>query len=154
MEAPAAQGGPGKKKAQKDYGPGDGRTPGRTRGREDQGGGARRKRERNQGQIGPRIPSFCLAAASVFVGTVSTCIGWEQQDDALGGCDAEIPQFMFAFGDKHEKSNQPALQSSNGLDQANATQWTARPTKSPMFELLHQRPPTVFLDFVPSYQEA
>ena len=74
MEAPAAQGGPEKKKAQKDYDPGEGRTPGRTRGREDQEGGARRKRERNQGKIGPRIPSFCLAAASVFVRTVWKCI--------------------------------------------------------------------------------
>ena len=105
MEAPAAQGGPGKKKAQKDCDPGEGRTPGRTRGREDQGGGARRKRERNQGQIGPKHPSFCLAAASVFVGTVSTCIGWGKGRNALGGCDAEIPQIKFAFGDKHEAVN-------------------------------------------------
>ena len=48
MEAPAAQGGPGKKKAQKDCDPGEGRTPGRTRDREDQGEEARRKRERTR----------------------------------------------------------------------------------------------------------
>ena len=73
--------------------------------RKDQGEGARRKRERDQGQIGPKNLSFCLTAASVFVGTVSTCIGWGKGRNALGGCNAEIPQFKFAFGEKHEAVN-------------------------------------------------
>ena len=63
---------------------------------------------------------------------------WVPRDDALGECDAKKAQFAFAFSDRHDAVNNQECKAKTMA-------------KVPV---LHIRPPTALLDFVPSCQEA